>query len=323
MQNNSHDNIHQGCPIVTMTAKEILRYLQQGYDSAVQSAIENHVKECSQCQKVLARYKKAYDTAGQILSASLSNDHSKNANHLDAMTLAAFFDNGLSKHETQKVKDHLAQCVNCFYQYRQLEKGMISQASLNLKTPEYIKQSVKIEKSSFFKRFSESIDQFLQKMLDKMRRFFQQRWAFPALGFATGVILIVWIGSFWTDEPRTTVVLPPLSSVALDTNTHTMSGMPSDLAKDAVPSSVIEINMADGKAVTFQWQTDTSCEQYRVGLYDESGKPIQPEVTTEKNSYSISDKKLPANQIYVANVLGINKNGGTKLISRVRFRLVK
>jgi hypothetical protein len=319
-----------GCPIPQMSFGEIARFLQRGYEAPVQKTLAAHVEQCNSCREAIARIE-ALREAGRLAMATdfagmemaEQEENSLQGAHLDEATLAAFAGHGLAEAERRRAAKHLAECHTCYRQLAAIAKELHAPATENFKTPAEILEIMKENAGMPASSIKTRLENLANRLVDWGRRFGEWRWPTPALAFAMGMLLMLFIMLREKKPANLVVMMPLLQTASPEEAGHVLSGLPTDsLAGPDAVSAEIEFPDLPESEMVFQWPPAESGAKYVVYFYEASGKPLFKEKETVQNRLSMPGRRFARGGRYSILVMAVYQDGRAGVIAKMRFRVM-
>ncbi len=311
------ESIQQSCPIQQMSFGDVSRYLQGGFDSAVQRAVAAHVVYCNSCREELERMK-ALRTAGRHVMVSQLTDVERENNdgdeqgggHVEEAVLAAYIDNGLTTDHRIRVTEHIASCHPCYLQFSALEKELDSPVPRPLRAPADLVAAMKRPVPVAAPQLN--LADIGRRIVDTVETMLGLRWTQPALAFAMGVLVML----MFLPSSRTVIPLPGVSPIQTSFDDKIRSSVDeSEPTIDTRP--VIMIPAEAGGKLEFTWPGDKLADGiYRVEIFDENGNQVLDSQEVSENKWVADVSVFKSGSRYDILVSRIGRAGGVQPVSQ-------
>ncbi len=339
-----------GCPVPDMTTGEIFRFLDDGYPSGVQSALETHIETCERCTKAVNRARQLRRSGHATLLAALNASSAPNGSlpapddsavtgrdaHLNAMALARFVDGTAPDTERVAITEHLVDCPQCYRQFAGMSKELSTPPSPSFSTPEAARDRVRATPGSVATpsptpagafstpaaassgeraepRSEPSRTQQTPGLLERVGTLLDDLFA-PrwAVGLSSAVAGVLLALLVFGPPPDRVVVPLTDGSGSASGNGRVMSGM-----NPAPPAPAVTLPTREP---VFTWTALPSAIRYTVTFTGDDGDNLLETSTTDSRWASPRDLLTPGST-YVLVVTADLDGGAVAPITRLRFQV--
>ncbi len=310
------------CPIPQMSFGDITRYLQGGFDQAVQRAVSGHVMYCNSCREELDRVKSLRQAGRHMMVSRLEASREavgrESTDHIDESALAAYVDNGLGASERAGITEHISHCHACYLQYSALEKEMESPVPRPLRAPAELTATMKLPVAA--PREVIGFADIGKKVVGAVQGLIGLRWSQPALAFAMGVVVML----MFLPSPKTVIPLPGFSSPFEGFDDKIRSSVDGEEATvDARPVILIP---ADAKGrLEFTWPGPANLKDgvYRVEIFSAGKDQVIESREVTENNWKADVSVFQPGMRYEILVSRIGNAGGVQPVSQHSLLVAK
>ncbi len=307
----SHDKL-TSCPIGQMSFGEVSRYLQGGFDSAVQTAISSHILYCNSCREQLDRFKTLRSAGRHIMDVHVEEPVSRDdEDHFDDGIFAAYVDGTLDTSMRERVSAHLGTCHACYLQFSALEKELATPVPRALRAPSEVTEAMKVPVAQ--PREVIGFAELGRRVVDVVEDFLGLRWTQPALAFAVGVLVML----MFLPSSRTVIPLPGFSPVQNGFDDRVRSSVDGQV-EEADRGPVIMIPAEAKGKLEFTWPGNSGLKEgvYRVEIFDQAGIKVLDSQEVTENKWAADVSIFRPGARYDILVSRIGKAGGVQPISQ-------
>lgn len=312
---NEHEIQKTACPIPQMSFGDISRYLQGGFDAAVQRAVSGHVMYCNSCRDELDRVKSLRKAGRHMMVTRLEANEDRGEHngreHVDEATLAAYVDNGLGETERKGITEHISNCHSCYLQYSALQKEIESPVPRPLRAPAEVTETMKLPVAA--PRETVGWAELGRRVAGAFDSLINQRWTQPALAFAMGVVVML----MFIPSPKTVVPLPGFSPIQTGFDDKVRSSVDGQQqVADARPVILIPAD-AEGK-LEFTWPGQSRLDDgvYRIEIFNAANEQVIDSQEVTENKWVADVSVFLPGLRYEILVSKIGNAGGVQPVSQ-------
>ena len=303
------------CPIPQMSYGEVARYLQGGFDDAVQRALAVHVRDCNTCRTELSRMRDLRMTGRDLMASSASHAGEDSGTHLDEMTMAAYVTDGLNREESEAARRHIATCHACYSTFSAVEKELASPVPRRQAAPLDVTASMLRPVQSQIEL--QGVRRAAENALSSIQSLLGRRWTKPALAFALGVFAMLIV----SPQPKTFVALPQMVSSDVETADHVRSS--TDIGDFATEfDQVMSLPESDDGTLVFTWADPlaSGAGKYRVEVYSVANSQVLESSEVTDTRWEVDASAFEPGTTYDILITYLADTGGVRPVTTHRLR---
>ncbi|NND70172.1 MAG: zf-HC2 domain-containing protein [Rhodothermales bacterium] len=296
------------CPTRQMSFADVARYLQEGFDDPVQSALSAHIQYCNACQDELDRVQAMMGTGRHLMGSAIVGAERENTDALLSEALvAAYLDGGLSENEQNLVTQHLADNYSSFAMFSAIEKELSEPVATV--TPDRAVRRVQVAEPVPVPSYTEELRAQFTSWIASVHQVFELKWPAPALAFAAGVIAMLII------VPASRTIIPlPGAAVPSGDGVGILSG---NMGSSAAPTGTVVTLPANIKGdVTFTW-AEVEDAEYRAELFHPETGDVLKALNTDDAEWDLDVKIFEHGSTYTLFVTASTQESGIQPVATI------
>ena len=305
---------HTTCPIHQMTFGEVVRYLQNGYETPVQRALLSHVKYCNVCAAEVERVRALCQAGQHVMTEHLEDFYLEPASALDEAQLAAYIDGVLSEKEAKVVARQIAESHACYQQFSAVERDLGTPVAAHYRAPAEALNAVRLELPQALPQLQEQLRRHWAHLRDRLAPLFAAPWRAPALALVLGALalLVIW------PRMQGPTVIPLAGPTGTATAEEVLSGQVPGVQAEG---DILFISPDAGEKLTFSWlpPEERPVDHYHIGVYDAENRMIT-EVNTATTEWTTGTALFADTTPYTVLVMAVYDDGGRRPVSRQKVQ---